>query len=426
MSERLILDRRDQFGEIRLCMARTRFQNSELTFNWIDSILDVDEAAWDALAGPLPTPILEWEWLRQLEISGSTVPATGWIPSHLTVWASDELVAAAPLYIRSHSAGEYVYDYAWADVARQLGVRYYPKLVGMSPATPAVGYRFLINPRLDEEETTSWILEEIERFCAKRKISNVGFNFVDPDWADLMGRHGFNRWKHQSYAWKNKSYRTFDDYLAVFNKNQRRNIKRERRSTEEEGVVLRAYHGDEIPDSFFPAMYRFYDLTNSQYGPWAARFLTREFFLGLAERFRHRLLFMAAFEQGREDKPIAMSFLLTKGEQLIGRFWGTTAHVNNLHFNTCYYGPIEWAIDHGIQIFDPGAGSPHKLRRGFEAVHNYSLHRFLDRDMQRVMDNYIDEINRMEQEQIDAMNNAVPFVEERIKDLSSEGDASPS
>jgi hypothetical protein len=126
---------------------------------------------------------------------------------------------------------------------------------------------------------------------------------------------------------------------------------------------------------------------------------------------------MAAYQEGREDDPIAMSFLITKGEQLIGRFWGTTANYDNLHFNTCYYGPIEWAIEHGVKSFDPGAGSPHKLRRGFEAVHNFSLHRFFDNEMQKIMDNYIDEINRMEQEQIDAMNDAVPFVEERVKNL---------
>lgn len=391
------------------------------------SILDIEEAAWDALAGPLPTPILEWEWLRQLEISGSTTRATGWIPSHLTVWSGNELVAAAPLYIKSHSSGEYVYDYAWADVARQLGVSYYPKLVGMSPATPSVGYRFLIRGDLDEEAVTLEMLSEIDRFCEKKKISNIGFNFVDSEWGEIVAQHGYNRWMHQSYAWKNKSYQTFDDYLAIFNKNQRRNIKRERRSTAEQGVIIRAHQGDDIPDSFFPQMYRFYDLTNSQYGPWAARFLTREFFLGLAERYRHRLLFMAAYHEGHEDKPIAMAFLITKADQLIGRFWGTTAHVNNLHFNTCYYGPIEWAIEHGIQIFDPGAGSPHKLRRGFEAVSNFSLHHFHNAELQRVMDHYIDEINQMELEQIDSMNEAVPFVQERVQGISTEdGGSEPS
>ncbi|HUX21175.1 MAG TPA: GNAT family N-acetyltransferase, partial [Spirochaetia bacterium] len=348
-------------------MASTTLQKGELSFKWHTSILDIDESAWDRLADPLPTPILEWEWLRQLEISGSTIPATGWIPSHLTVWAKGEMVAAAPLYIKSHSAGEYVYDYAWADVAKQLGIRYYPKLVGMSPATPSVGYRFLIRSDLDEEQVTCEMLEEIDGFCKKRKLSNVGFNFVDPDWAQVLLRNGYNKWLHQSYEWKNKDYSTFDDYLAVFNKNQRRNIRRERRSADEQGLVVKAYQGDEIPDSYFPLMYRFYDITNSQYGPWAARFLTKEFFLGLAERFRHRLLFMAAYLEGREDSPIAMSFLITKGDQLIGRFWGTTAHYDNLHFNTCYYGPIEWAIEHGVKAFDPGAGSPHKLRRGFEA-----------------------------------------------------------
>lgn len=392
-------------------------KNSDLTFKWHKSIEEIEEKDWERLSEPLATPILDWEWLRQLELSGSTIPATGWIPTHLTAWSNGELVGAAPLYIKSHSAGEFVYDYAWADVARQLGVRYYPKLVGMSPATPSVGYRFLLDPRYDEEQLTSDMLDEIDRYCQKKHLSNVGFNFVDPEWGEVAARHGFNKWMHQSYAWKNKDFQSFDDYLALFNKNQRRNVKRERRSMSDQGIVLKAHHGDDIPDSYFPLMYRFYDLTNNQFGPWAARFLTREFFLGLAERFRHRLLFMAAYEEGRMDKPIAMSFLLTKSDQLIGRYWGATVRANNLHFNTCYYAPIEWAIDHGINVFDPGAGSPHKLRRGFEAVSNFSLHRFFDSDMQRVMDNYIEEINRMEQEQIDTMNGSVPFVAERLKQL---------
>ncbi len=404
--------------EIPRSMTAPTSKNGRLSFQWHTTILDIEEAAWDKLTEPLSTPILDWEWLRQMEISGSTVPATGWIPSHLTVWQDDALVAAAPLYIKSHSAGEFVYDYAWADVARQLGVRYYPKLVGMSPATPSVGYRFLIRPDLDQSELTGHMLDEIDEFCKRKKLSNVGFNFVDSDWAEIVLRTGrYNKWKHQSYEWRNKNYSTFDDYLAAFNKNQRRNIRRERRSAEEQGLVLKAHHGDQIPDSYFPLMYRFYDLTNNQFGPWAARFLTKEFFLGLADRFRDRLLFMAAYADGDMDTPIAMSFLLTKQDQLIGRYWGTTAHYNNLHFNTCYYAPIEWAIDHDIKIFDPGAGSPHKLRRGFEAVHNYSLHRFFDKDMKRVMDNYIDEINRMEQEQIDSMNESVPFVDEQLRNL---------
>lgn len=393
---------------------------TEYSFRWVNKISEIDEGAWDSLALLLPSPILEWEWLRQMEVSGSMVPSTGWNPAHLTVWKGNEIVAAAPLYVKSSSSGEFVYDYAWADVARQLGVRYYPKLIGMSPATPSVGYRFLIRPDVDQALVTSLMLTEIESFCDQHRIGSVGFNFADADWAEELSAFGFRKWMHQSYAWKNKGFKSFDDYLALFNKNQRRNVKRERLSMEEQGIVLKPLVGEEIPKPFFAHMYHFYDITNSQFGPWAARYLTRDFFLGLYERFRHRLMFMTAFMESDLNKPIAMAFLLTKGDQLIGRYWGTSAAYTNLHFNTCYYSPIEWAIEQGVQVFDPGAGSPHKLRRGFEAVGNYSLHKFFDGRMQKVMDSYIDEINTMEEQQIEAMNDAVPFVQERLQDREPE------
>ncbi len=381
---------------------------------WFDHISEIDESAWDSLAEPLPTPILDWEWLRQMEVSGSIAPANGWTPCHLTVWSGGDLVAAAPLYIKSHSAGEFVYDYAWADVARQLGLRYYPKLVGMSPATPSVGYRFLIAPGTDEEEMTGLMLAEIERLCEHRRLSGCGFNFVDPAWKSRVEAGGYVAWRHQCYEWHNRGFGAFDDYLALFNKNQRRNIKRERRSVDERGVTFKALRGEEIPKSYFPTMYQFYDRTNAQFGPWAARFLTRDFFLGLCERFRDRLVFMAAYEERHPDRPIGMSFMLTKGERLIGRYWGCTAEIDNLYFNTCYYRPIEWAIANGITSFDPGAGSPLKIRRGFEAIENFSLHRFADSRLQKVMARYIDEINSMEQQQIDAMNDALPFAKDRF------------
>ena len=149
---------------------------------WHNKISDIDQKAWDSLAVPLETPILEWEWLRQMEVSESIVPEEGWLPYHLTISAAGHLIAAAPLYIKSHSAGEFVYDYMWADVASQLGVEYYPKMVGMSPATPSVGYRFLIAPGEDEELLTAIMVNQIDKFCQRHGIHGCSFNFVDPQW----------------------------------------------------------------------------------------------------------------------------------------------------------------------------------------------------------------------------------------------------
>jgi hypothetical protein len=326
----------------------------------------------------------------------------------MTLWKGTDLRAAAPLYVKSHSIGEFVWDHVWADVASQLGTQYYPKLVGMSPATPAIGYRFLIAPGEDEEAITATMLRQIQEFCDKNDLSGCAFNFVDEDWRPLLERLGYNAWRHQSFGWTNDGYRTFDDYLARFNKNQRKNIRRERRSMADQGLELRALTGEEIPEHYFAIMYRYYRNTNDQFGMWAARYLNREFFLRLTG-YRHRILLVTAHTEGSKDDPVAMSFLLTKGDVLIGRYWGSADFYNHLHFNACYYTPIEWAINNGIRWFDPGAGSSHKIRRGFHAVANHSLHWFRDQRLNMVMSQYIHQVNDAEQEHIEYLNDALPF-----------------
>lgn len=391
----------------------------QLTLQWLTSISDISRDSWDALAGRADTPFLEWEWLALLEESGSVGIETGWQPCHLTLRDGDTLVAAAPLYIKWHSAGEFVWDYIWADVAEQLKVDYYPKLVGMSPATPSVGYRFLFRNDEDEAILSRLMLEQIELLCTRNKISGSAFNFVDPEWFPHPEEHGYVPWKHQSYLWKNHGYETFQDYLARFQKNQRRNIRRERVSMETQGISVRMIPAEEAPDRYFDIMWELYEKTNDQFGPWAAKYLNREFFTGLTERFRHRILLSCAYEgldgapqavEVPEDRdPIAMAFLVVKDDLMVGRYWGTYRQIKDLHFNVCYYAPIEWAIEHGITRFDPGAGSPHKLRRGFEAVDNYSVHKFIDPTMNMVMQTHIENINQGEQEKIDQMNTSIPW-----------------
>ncbi|CAB5087524.1 FIG110192: hypothetical protein [Olavius algarvensis associated proteobacterium Delta 3] len=387
----------------------TRNDSASYTIEWIRKIADIDQSQWDALAVPLDTPLLEWDWLSLMERSGSISPKNGWLPNHLVVRRGRKLAAAAPLYIKGHSAGEFVFDHAWADVAGQLEIPYYPKLVGMSPVTPAVGYRFLVAPGEDERGITQLMMRQIDKFCRRHGVSGCSFLFVDPAWRPLAESFGYLGWKHQSYLWRNPGFNGFDDYLARFNSNQRRNIKRERRALRDKGVRLVPFVADEIPKDFFSLIYRFYERTNDRYGPWGCKYLSESFFKGLYDRYRHRLLFIAAYDTQSNGVPIGMSMLLWKGARLYGRYWGSFDEVPYLHFNTCFYDPINWAIANGVQEFDPGAGSPHKLRRGFEATPNFSLHRFFDLRLDRIFKTYIDDINRMEQEQIDDLNRQLPF-----------------
>ena len=381
-------------------------------FRWFDAIGECPKAQWSRLADQYDTPLLDWNWLRILEESGSVGPEEGWIPQHLGLYENGELIAAAPLYVKTHSAGEFVFDYAWADVAEQIGSDYYPKLVAMSPLTPAIGYRFLIDRSRDPGPIVGSMLSVIHEFCRANSLHGFSVLWPEPDFAALLPDSEFTPWRHQHFRWENEQFRSFDDYLAVFNKNQRRNIRREVASIGAQGLEIRSMLASEAPASFFPLMYRFYKHTNDQFGMWAARFLTPEFFPMVRDACGGRVLFCGAFEPGERD-PVGMSMLLYKPDRLIGRYWGSSRFVENLHFVLCYYEPIRWAIEHGVTTFDPGMGSSHKVRRGFRAVPTTSLHHFYDERMQLVMKLNIDKINRYEQLHIDSLNEHLPFAERR-------------
>lgn len=382
---------------------------SSYSTRWINTVTEVPQTAWDALAQPLITPFFEWDWLHNIESSGSATGRTGWLPHHLTVWRDQQLVGIAPLYIKGHSRGEFVFDNQWADVAYQLGIEYYPKLLGMSPFTPAEGYRFLIAPGEDEVEITSLMVHSIDQFCIDNKISGCNFLYVDPEWKPMLEKLGFSPWLHHSYIWQNQGYQTFDDYLKGFNANQRRNIKRERKAVNQAGLQLQTHTGDEIPKAFFSQMYHFYASTCDKFGWWGSKYLTRKFFEQLHHDYRHRVVFVAAYDGTNQHQPVGMSFCLTKSDRLYGRYWGSVQDIDCLHFDACYYSPIEWAINNGISIFDPGAGGRHKKRRGFPATPNYSLHRFYDQRLSKILQSNIGRINQMEQQEIDHINQDLPF-----------------
>lgn len=380
---------------------------------WMPKISDIPQAEWDALAQPLKTPFLEWEWLHNLETSGSATARTGWQPYHLTAWRDRQLIGAAPLYLKNHSYGEFVFDHQWADLSHRLGVNYYPKLLGMTPFTPAVGYRFLISPDEDEGEITAMMVAAIDHFCDRNRISGCHFLFVDPDWKPVLERYGFSSWLHHSYIWGNREFSTFDDYLKAFNANQRRNIKRERKAVANAGLRVETLVGEEIPHFLFQTIYSFYSNTCDKFY-WGSKYLTRQFFEQLYPNYRDRVVLVAAYREDEKHQPVGLSFCLRKGENLYGRYWGCFEEYDCLHFEACYYKPIEWAIAQGIQMFDPGAGGRHKRRRGFPATPNHSLHRFYNQRMGNILRSYIGEINEMEQQEIDAINQDIPFNKREI------------
>ena len=247
-----------------------------IQISWCDKIAQIPKAEWDTLAQPLKTPFLEWEWLNNMETSGSVTARNGWQPCHLIIRQNKELIAAAPLYLKGHSYGEFVFDHQWADLSYRLGREYYPKMLGMTPFTPAEGYRFLISPEENEREITKIMVKEIDNFCEGNQISSCNFLFVDPDWKEIMLDWGYSPWLHHSYIWSNKNFGTFDDYLKIFKTNQRRNIKRERKAVGKSGLKLAVLTGNDIPQDLFPLIYRFYSNTCDKFY-WGSKYLNRQF-----------------------------------------------------------------------------------------------------------------------------------------------------
>lgn len=382
-----------------------------LTIQWHQSMAAIDAGQWDRLALPLETPLFEWQWLNQLERSGSIAPTTGWFPRHLTVRQNGRLVGAAPFYIKTHSQGEFVFDQWWAQWANETGIAYYPKMVGMSPATPSAGFRFLLDPQADTESVHIAMVQAVDSYCREMRLSGCHLLFVDPAWMQQRTIDGFVSWRHQSFLWRNEGYRTFDDYLRRFKSSQRRNIRRERSRMVKMGITFRHLTGETLSPDLAHTMYQYYLNTNAQYGPWAARYLNSNFFERVFDTCRHRMLVVAAHLPGESRRPVALSMLLHKNSTLIGRYWGSALAIKDLHFNMCFYEPIQWAIDHGIKSFDPGAGSPHKIYRGFAAVASTSLHRFYDPRLKALFNRYIPTVNRTEQDQIDALNEQLPFAQ---------------
>jgi hypothetical protein len=369
---------------------------------------DIPEAQWHALVSAEPLPFYSWSWLVGLESSGSVVPRQGWQPCHLGLWQGDQLIAAAPLYLKGHSYGEFVFDQSFAQLAAQLGQRYYPKLLGMSPVSPVVGYRFFTAPGEDAAALTALMLQLIDAFCREHQIFSCNFLYVDPAWQPLAEAAGCATWLNQQSLWSNQGYGDFNAYLASFNANQRRNIKRERKAVQAAGLQVTAVVGEDISAALITRMHGFYEQHCARWGPWGSKYLTEAFFDHAAAELRQHLVLFSA-HRGDPEQPVAMSLCVHTESHLWGRYWGSDEEIENLHFEVCYYAPIEWAISRGLQQFDPGAGGSHKRRRGFLARPHASLHRWYHPRFDAIVRRWLPEANTEQLQEIEAINAELPF-----------------
>lgn len=381
-----------------------------LRARWHRSLAEIPEAAWDGLTAAAGLPFYRWRWLEALERSGSIVPRQGWQPCHLSLWRQGELLAVAPLYLKGHSYGEFVFDQSFAQLAGQLGLRYYPKLLGMSPLSPVLGYRFFIAPAEDQAELTALLMELIDQFCGENQLLSCNFLYVDPQWRPLAEAAGCAAWLNQQSLWTNPGYDNFNDYLASFNANQRRNIKRERQSVAAAGLTVTAIAGEAISAALLLRMHDFYLDHCRRWGQWGSKYLTEQFFVLAAQQLRQDLVLFSAHQIGDDPhNPLAMALCVHQGDQLWGRYWGSNLEQENLHFEVCYYAPIAWAISQGVRSFDPGAGGSHKRRRGFVARPHASLHRWYQPEFASLIQRWLPLANGQLLEEVEAINAELPF-----------------
>jgi predicted N-acyltransferase len=359
-------------------------------------ITDVPRAAWDALVGD-GSPFVEWDWLAALEESGAVAARTGWQPCHLTLWDGSTLVGACPLYVKSHSMGEFVFDQNWAGAAARAGIRYYPKLLAAVPFTPVTGVRFLTLASAKRAPLVARLAAGLEALCEQEDLSSVHVNFCLPDEVDVLAERGWLRRTGWQYHWRNAGFATFDDYLASLRSKRRNQVQRERRAPAEEGIEIAVHAGDDISKSLMERMFTLYRTTIGRL-TWGQRYLNLAFFRLAQERLRERLCLVVA---RRDGQPIAGTLNVVKGDAFYGRYWGTTVDVRYLHFNVCYYAAIEYCVRHGLARFEPGAGGDFKLLRGFDATATDSMHLIRDPRLADAVRRYLRDERRTVESEIE-------------------------
>jgi hypothetical protein len=343
-----------------------------------------DLAAWRALEPP-DFPFFDYEFLRALERSGSIGGGSGWSPVYLV--CKDDLggvLGALPLYLKTHSYGEYIFDWEWAHAYRQHGLPYYPKLVAAVPFTPATGPKLLVRPDADRAAVTRALLAAARRLGEERRVSSSHALFLPEEELDEFIEHGFAVRHSVQFHWRNRGYGAFSDYLDAMMSKRRRQVARERRQLE--GVEIERLTGSELSPEHAATMYRFYLSTSDR--KWGSPYLTGAFFAEVFRTMGDRILLVLARDRGT-GRPIAGALNFFKGRTLYGRYWGTTEERRNLHFELCYYQAIEFAIERRLALFEAGAQGEHKLARGFLPSLTYSAHAIHHPDFRRAIEDYI-------------------------------------
>jgi predicted N-acyltransferase len=342
------------------------------------ALSEFDPLEWDALAGH--QPFVRHAFLNALETSGCATAATGWQPLHMSVHDTcGGQQAVMPWYLKSHSYGEFVFDWAWADAWRRAGLPYYPKLLSAVPFSPVTGPR-----ALGPSGSTATFAAAAEAIVAERELSSAHCLFINEAERDALAAQGWLMRSDCQFHWHNRGWHDFDEFLSSFTAAKRKKVHRERRRVRDAGVSFDIRHGEQLDPPLIDAMHRFYRATFLERG--RTPYLNRLFFAELAARLGRALVVIFAIHKG---KPIAAAICLRDDHALYGRHWGCEAAYHSLHFETCYYQGIEYCITQEIELFEPGTQGEHKISRGFEPALTWSAHWIRDPDFRAAIDEYL-------------------------------------
>jgi len=378
-----------------------------------DALSDIAARDWDAVAAPEQAdgrpvdPFTTHRFLAALEASGSTGAGTGWQARPLVLREAGRVVAAAPLYVKTHSQGEYIFDHGWADALVRAGGRYYPKLQIAVPFTPASGRRFLGPPAHREA-----LLRAAIGIAAQHRLSSLHATFCTPDEAAaLAGTEGTLHRVTQQFHWENRGYASFDDFLADLSSRKRKMIRKERDTAQAHGLTIRALTGDAIEPQHWEAFWRFYQDTGSR--KWGTPYLTRKAFARFHDTMRADMLLVLACNGPR---PVAGALNFIGRTTLYGRYWGAVEDHPCLHFELCYYRAIDWAIAHGLKRVEAGAQGEHKLARGYLPVETHSLHWIADPAFRQAVARYLLAERQAVGQEIEVLTAYGPFRREAGRD----------
>ena len=328
----------------------------------------IDPDAWNRMVSD-DDPSLRHEFLKALESSESCSRETGWIPCHITATRDDVLLGGAPCYLKTHSYGEFVFDWAWANAYERAGLAYYPKLLIASPFTPVSGQRILCCPDVNGLQIREQIASALPIIAKKLNASSVHCIFCQPSDLEALNASGFVPREGRQFHWHNAAYARFEDFLGALSSKKRKNIARERRRVTDQGMAMRWVPGNAIEPQHIDLLYACYQNTIAEHGSYA--YLNPRFFEHLVRDLPEAVQLLIA---SRNNLDIACGFFLRGKNALYGRYWGSLEHVPDLHFEVCYYSPIEYCIAQGISRFEAGAQGEHKLSRGLTPQKTQSAH----------------------------------------------------